>query len=386
MNPISGKSIYSGLSEKECIVMACNVRITRGVAKGIFRAAKEKDAAVVFEIAKSESDLSGGYTGMTPEDYKNNILEGNKDIGHDIWALHADHIGVKEGTPEEIEDVKKLIKAQIEAGFTSYAIDASHLFNFKGGNLKEELEDNIKATTELAHFIKENKTDDFGLEVEVGEIGREDEEGRILTKPEEAVTFISTLKDNDVEPDLLAIANGSAHGNTYDAEGNLIEQVSIDIPQTIAVGKALHEAGLHIGIAQHGITGTPLHIIKDKFPKKYLKKGNVGTHWLNLVWEVFEEKRPELYKKIWNWTLENYADPKKKDLEIFGKNSKHAIKEFYDEIYNMDEECKKTIEEKAYQEALKFFDAFGAYGVPILLEKNYNNLESGTKVAFFRYK
>ena len=53
MNPISGKSIYSNLKDKECIVMACNVRMTKGVAKGIFRAAKEKDAAVVFEIAKS---------------------------------------------------------------------------------------------------------------------------------------------------------------------------------------------------------------------------------------------------------------------------------------------------------------------------------------------
>lgn len=370
MNPISGKSIYANLKEKECIVMACNVRITKGVAKGIFKAAKEKDAAVVFEIAKSESNLEGGYTGMTPADYKNNILEGNKDVGHDIWALHADHIGVKEGTEEELEDVKKLIKSQIDAGFTSYAIDASHLFNFEGGNLKEELEENIKATTELAKYIKENKKDDFGLEVEVGEIGREDNDGRILTKPEEAVTFISALKENGIEPDLLAIANGSAHGNTYDAEGNLIEQVSIDIPQTIAVGKALHEAGLHVGIAQHGITGTPLHIIKDKFPKQYLKKGNVGTHWMNLVWEIFESKRPDLYKKIWNWTLENYQDPKKKDLEIFGKNSKHAIKEFYDEIYNMDEECEKTVEEKAYQEAIKFFDAFNAEGTAKMVREN----------------
>lgn len=370
MKPISGKKIYSNLKDQECIVMACNVRVTKGVAKGIFRAAKEKDAAVVFEIAKSESNLEGGYTGMTPEDYKNNILEGNSEIKHDIWALHADHIGVKEGTTEELDEVKKLIKAQIEAGFTSYAIDASHLFNFEGGNLREELQGNIEATTELARFIKENKKDSFGLEVEVGEIGKKDEDGRVLTTPEEAVTFISALKENDVEPDLLAIANGSAHGNTFDADGNIIEQVSIDIPQTIAVGKALQEAGLNVGIAQHGITGTPLEIIKDKFPKQYLKKGNVGTHWLNLVWEIFESRRPEFYKKIYDWTLDNYADPDKKDIEIFGKNSKHAIKEFYDEVYNMNEECEKAVEEKAYSEAIKFFDAFNAEGTASKVREN----------------
>ncbi|NQV00032.1 MAG: class II fructose-bisphosphate aldolase [Parcubacteria group bacterium] len=370
MNPISGKSIYSNLKDQDCIVMACNVRVTKGVAKGIFRAAKKKDAAVVFEIAKSESNLEGGYTGMTPEDYKNNILEGNKEIGHDIWALHADHIGVKEGTEEELDEVKKLIKAQIEAGFTSYAIDASHLFNFEGGNLEEELKDNVKATTELAKYIKEEKQEDFGLEVEVGEIGKKGDDGRILTTPEEAVTFIKALKGNGVEPDLLAIANGSAHGNTFDADGNLVEQVSIDIPQTIAVGKALQEAGLEVGIAQHGITGTPLSIVKDKFPKQYLKKGNVGTHWLNLVWEIFEQMRPEFYKKIYDWTLENYAEEGKSDMEVFGKNSKHAIKEFYDEFYNMDEGCEKAVEEKAYNEAVKFFDAFNAEGTGKIVREN----------------
>ena len=62
----------------------------------------------------------------------------------DIWALHADHITVKTGSPAEIEETKQLIDAQMQAGYTSFAIDASHLFNFEGKTVREELEPNIQ--------------------------------------------------------------------------------------------------------------------------------------------------------------------------------------------------------------------------------------------------
>jgi len=81
-----------------------------------------------------------------------------------------------------------LIDAQVAAGYTSFAIDASHSSTSKEKNVREELEKNIVATTDLAHHIKNRmKGKDFGLEVEVGEIGRKDGQGLILTKPEEAV-------------------------------------------------------------------------------------------------------------------------------------------------------------------------------------------------------
>jgi fructose-bisphosphate aldolase, class II len=368
MKPISGHVMFNALKKKEAIIMACNIRVIPGVTKGIFRAAKETDSAIIFEIAKSESDLNGGYTGNTPEMYAKLIIEANE-INHDIWVLHADHIGIKKGNKEEMIKVKELVKHQIDAGFTSFAIDASHIFNFEGKNVEEELEGNIKATVELANFIKEN-LDSFGLEVEVGEIGRENNDGMVLTTPKEAVTFIRKLNENNIFPDLLAIANGSAHGNTYDAEGNLIEQVTIDIPQTIAIGEALIEENLFVGIAQHGITGTPLKTVKESFPKQYLRKGNVGTHWQNLVWDVLEEYEPELYKKIWNWTIKTHAKPGKSDIEIFGKNSKLAIKEFYNELYDLNENTLDIIEEKAYNDALKFIDAFNSKGTAEIVRKS----------------
>ena len=369
MRPVPGDVMFDSLKDEKCIIMACNTRITKGVVKGIMKAAKEMDAAVIFELAKSESNLEGGYTGLTPDEYCLTVNSVALDVGFDIYALHADHIGIKKGNAEEMEDVKKLVKGQIDAGYSSFAIDASHIFDFDAKTCEAELAGNIKATVELAGFIKANKKESFGLEVEVGEIGRKDTGGLILTKPEEAVCYISSLKKAGVEPHMLAIANGSAHGNTFDSEGNQIEQVSIDIPQTIAVGKALRDAGHDVTIAQHGITGTPLSIIKDKFPKDYIRKGNVGTHWMNIVWDIFKEKEPELYKEIWDWTIENHGSADKKDIETFGKKSKLAITVFKDKIYAMSPETEKAVEEKAYVEAKRFFDAFNAEGTASIVRK-----------------
>ena len=66
--PISGSGILRGISGTKTIIMATNTRITT-VAKGIFKAAKDTDSAVFVELARSECDLSGGYTGLTPGDF-----------------------------------------------------------------------------------------------------------------------------------------------------------------------------------------------------------------------------------------------------------------------------------------------------------------------------
>ena len=117
------------------------------------------------------------------------------------------------------------------------------------------------------------KGKDFGLEVEVGEIGRKDGEGLILTQPAEAVEFIKALNENEVFPHVIAIANGSTHGHTYDANGNVVAQPPIDMPQTKAIANALRDNHLQVGIAQHGITGTPRELINLHFPKGDIIKG-----------------------------------------------------------------------------------------------------------------
>ena len=362
--PIPGSTILRGVSGQKTIVMAANARIAM-VAQGIFKAAKDTDSAVFLELARSECDLDGGYTGLTPKDFSEKMREAAKAAQFEIWALHADHITVKTGSPAEIDQTKQLIDAQIQAGYTSFAIDASHLFNFEGKTVREELEPNIRATTELALFIKNRmKGRDFGLEVEVGEIGRKDGHGLILTKPTEAVEFISALHENGIYPQVLAIANGSTHGHTYDDNGNVVEQLSIDIPQTRAIARALRDNNLSVGIAQHGITGTPRELINLHFPKGDIIKGNVGTFWQDIVFATLKVYEPALYKEIQEWTLAKYkaANPGKKDSQIFDGNCKFAIKEFFKDLYAVDEDTKNAIQAMAYAESLVFFRAFGSYG------------------------
>jgi fructose-bisphosphate aldolase class II len=286
-------------------------------------------------------------------------------VGFDAWALHADHISIKKGDAAEIAGTKDLIDAQIAAGYTSFAIDASHLFNFEGKNVRQELEKNIEATADLALFIKSRmKEKEFGLEVEVGEIGRKDGQGLVLTRPEEAVEFIRALNERDVYPHVLAIANGSSHGHSYDANGNVVEQLSIDIPQTQKIARALRDNKLHVGIAQHGITGTPRDLINLHFPKGDIIKGNVGTFWQDIVFDTLKVYEPALYGDIRNWTLEKFRpqNPGKQDRQIFDGNCKFAIKEFFREIYAVDEDTNRAIRAMAYAESLVFFRAFSSAG------------------------
>jgi len=370
-HPIPGSTILKGVAGHKAIVMAANVRITM-VAEGIFRAAKDTDSAVFMELARSESDLTGGYTGLKPQDFSDRMRNAAEAVQCDVWALHADHISINKGDAKEIQGTKDLIDAQIKAGYTSFAIDASHLFNFEGKTVREELAENIRVTTDLAHHIKSRMDEqEFGLEVEVGEIGRKDGQGLVLTRPEEAVEFIRALNENGVSPNVLAIANGSSHGHTYDANGNVVEQLSIDINQTKAIAKAMRDAKMKVGIAQHGITGTPRDLINLHFPKGDIIKGNVGTFWQDVVFSVFKVYEPALYKDIQNWTLDKYRplNPGKQDRQIFDGNCKFAIKEFFRDIYAVDKETERAIQAMAYAESLVFFRAFGSYGTASLIRK-----------------
>ncbi|SES76167.1 fructose-bisphosphate aldolase [Methanococcoides vulcani] len=372
--PIPSSLMFKSLLDKDTIIMTANPRIAL-VMNGIMRAAKDMDAPLIFELARSECNLEGGYSGLKPSDLSRMARESAKEVGFDMWALHADHIGIKKGTDEDIESTKALVSGQIDAGFTSFAIDASHLFNFQGGNLREELADNIDATTKIGLHIKENMgTKEYGLEVEVGEIGREDDHGRVLTSPEEAVTFIKALNENGVFPHFLAIANGSAHGNTYDSNGNLVEQVSIDIDQTVAVAKALKDNELDVRIAQHGITGTPRDLIHNQFPHGDIVKGNVATFYQNIVWDIFKVYEPELFNDIRNWTISTYKEkaPGKGDNEIFGKFSKFAVKQFFDRIYSVGDDTKAAIDAMCYAETLMFIKAFKGQGTAQIVRESIN--------------
>lgn len=324
--PVNGRDAYRALAAHETIVMACNIRIPL-VVPGIMRAAKELDAVVAFELAKTEGDLKGGYTGMTPEIFVRTLIAAAKKAEFDTpFIIHGDHITVKNTTEAEIEGARALIAAELAAGYTSFAIDAS--FN--------EIPDNARITASLAGPIVEKQ---LGLEVEVGEIKSAGTEAHLSTV-EEAVDLMERLTAAVIRPDLLAINNGSKHGNYLEGE-----KISIDLERTGQIYRAIH-GRFGVSIAQHGITGTPLHLV-GKFASFGIRKGNVGTQWQNIAHAGLP---PELMGRMRDWA------------KGAGKDIKFATRQFKAEIDAVPAPFAEAIEKAAYEEAKRLFQAFRASG------------------------
>ncbi|UCC80150.1 MAG: class II fructose-bisphosphate aldolase [Candidatus Zixiibacteriota bacterium] len=330
---INGKDIFENIRDEKIIVMACNTRI-KHVIPGIMKAAMETDSLVAFEMAKSESDLKGGYTGMTPQDYFDTVIGYADEIGYDRpFVIHGDHLTVKTTKEEDIKATEDLIAEQLNAGYTCYALDAS--FN--------EEEDNIAITSRMARPIVEMG---FGLETEVGEIKSVGSSGEITTV-EEARTFVEGLLDNGITPHLLGINNGSKHGNYLEGE-----EISIDLERTGECYEAVKKHG--VCIAQHGITGTPLHLV-GRFADYGIRKGNVGTQWQNIAHKNLPD---DLMTEMKNWASEA------------GKDIKFATRQFFNEIGDIPDKYKKAMEEESRKAAIEFFEAFRAVGsAKMLAEK-----------------
>jgi fructose-bisphosphate aldolase class II len=308
------------------IIMACNTRI-KHVIPGIMRAAEELDALVAFELTATEGGLDGGYTGQTPSQFVTTLIEyAEKAKFSKPFIVHADHVTIKNSSAAELEAAKMLLQAQLAAGYTSFALDAS--FN--------PAADNIRITAELAGPLQQLG---LGLEVELGEVtpvGRESN----LTTVADVEEFLSGLAARGIRPHLLAMDNGSKSGNYLD--GQLI---NIDLQRSGDIFAAARRFGVS-GLVQHGITGTPLRIV-GKLAEYGIRKGNIGTLWQNVAHAGLP---PELVDDMRDWSREQRRD------------IKYATAHFADRINTIPSEDAQLIADLAYREAKEFITAFHAKG------------------------
>jgi fructose-bisphosphate aldolase class II len=233
---------------------------------------------------------------------------------------------VRNTTAEELAAAETLLLSQIAAGFTSFAIDAS--FN--------PLQENIRIVNILAgHVIAEG----YGLEVELGEIKPVGSDS-IPTSVAETEEFLEGLAACGVNPLLLSIDNGSKSGNYLDGQ-----KINIDLAGTMDIYRAAHAYGV-AGLVQHGITGTPLHIV-GKLADYGIRKGNIGTLWQNIAHAGLPL---DLMDTMRLWARQNRRD------------IKYATKIFKAEIDAIPEDDARQIHEMAYREAKEFLTAFRAKG------------------------
>lgn len=162
--PIPGHMLFEALQPPSEIVLAVNPRTSFEEIVGILQAAKDTENIVILELALSEMNMQGGYTGLTPYTSAERIRKAAEKVGWYGYVLHADHVQIGRKTRtvdrDELENVKKELEARINAGFTSFAIDASHLFDRNAKKVEDQLRNIADVSVEMFKYI-ESKVGDL---------------------------------------------------------------------------------------------------------------------------------------------------------------------------------------------------------------------------------
>ncbi|MEG0469622.1 MAG: class II D-tagatose-bisphosphate aldolase, non-catalytic subunit [Longicatena sp.] len=115
--------IYSCCSANDYVIEAALAR------------AKRDHSCVLIEATANQVDQNGGYTGMTPMDFRNFVMEKAKAIDFDESRvfLGGDHLGPLTFASNDEEEAMKLseelVRCYVAAGFTKIHIDTSMKVN-----------------------------------------------------------------------------------------------------------------------------------------------------------------------------------------------------------------------------------------------------------------
>jgi fructose-bisphosphate aldolase class II len=251
---VSGKVIDQALVAKgKAMTIAANGR-NSFIIRGALMAAQRADAALLIEIARSESNYC-------PTNFYNIALHVDSicnELGITIpVAIHADHYGIK--SEADIPFAKMEIPSMFDAGITSIAVDASHMPDAE----------NLLANLELNPCIPKWA----GLETEVGEI--KGDQG--LSTVEDASFLIKGLNAHGIFPDWIALNNGSTHGLEASGQG-------IQVELTAKIHKAIEQYG--VSGAQHGTSGNNSDKLRAITAGTHTTKANVATALQMVSWGV----------------------------------------------------------------------------------------------------
>lgn len=101
------------------------------VIEAVLEKARDDNAVCLIESTANQVDQNGGYSGMTPADFKAFVLEKAKETGTDpaLIYLGGDHLGplTVQNLPEKeaMAYAEQLVHDYVKAGFTKIHIDTS---------------------------------------------------------------------------------------------------------------------------------------------------------------------------------------------------------------------------------------------------------------------
>ncbi len=249
---VSGKVIDRAMTAKgKAMTIAANGR-SLFVIRGALKAAQRANAAIIVEIARSEST----YCAVNFWNIARQVDAVCNELGITIpVAIHADHYGIK--SEADIPFAKVEIPSMFEAGVTSIAIDASHMPDDK----------NLLANLELYEYVPAWSS----LETEVGEI--KGSEG--LSTVDDASFLIRGLNAHNISADWIALNNGSVHGLEASGQGIQVE-LTADIHNNLEPYR--------VSGAQHGTSGNNSDRLREIAGRTNTTKANVATALQMVSW------------------------------------------------------------------------------------------------------
>jgi fructose-bisphosphate aldolase, class II len=239
--------------------------------QAIFQAAHDLKSPLIIQ-ASNGANIFQSWKGDEPEDVfrgarriKDLAEVYAKDYPDLNYALHLDH-----GSSFEI------VKACIDAGFSSVMIDGSHL----------SLDENIELTRKVIDYAHEKGV---SVEGELGTLGgkshSETTDSIIYTRSEDVVRFV-----NETGVDALAICWGTRHGHNKAVDGILDLR-----PEIIKDSyEALKKEKLKCYLVSHGSSTVPFkyvqqinqhlgYVVSSGVPLEYVKLAiNNGIRKINI--------------------------------------------------------------------------------------------------------
>ncbi|MBI4845849.1 MAG: fructose-bisphosphatase class II [Candidatus Omnitrophica bacterium] len=428
---LRGRDLFDALEATEAgrkmIVPAFNIRVADLSYAGIIRAAKAKGSIIEFQKAKSEL----GYTHRDKKAILHNIYEFAQEVreacakeGFNDFIIKGDHLTTKvdeafltdkaaqeavkglfdrilatkdkaarkyiflnaledkkfmanantANAMKVIKEVFDMILAEVDAGYSVFAIDASWMpmpLNvritafFHGmipadraivegevgeidGNNNSTPADAVEFLTGVRYAeeieVSNPKTGEKRIVASTSEIkkGEEIDDAKLvkdaagnyveLYRGEGLINFIAA--EEFIRN--IAVKNGSAHGNQFDENNNPIPtKLKPRLTKSIhdTVNEFMKPYGIKVRVVQHGITGTPLENMQD-LRRVGIRSGHVGTQWQNLVWDELipaAKENTEVMKvveEILTWTANLFGKKYLSEADQTPERIKELVKRY----------------------------------------------------------
>lgn len=221
----------------------------RAAIRPVVEAALETRSPLIVEISQREL----GWFQLSPRDFREELERVITDLKFDLpFALHLDHTWEWD-----------VIKAAVEAGFTSVMIDAS----------SKPFAENVAMTREVVEYAHAHGV---SVEAELGKLTTTDKlesenDEEMYTDPGEAAQFV-----RQTGCDALAVSVGTAHG-VY-----MVKNPTIDFDRLAEIRRQI---GPETAIVLHGGSGLPPETVHRAIalPGGGISKLNVATDLENAL-------------------------------------------------------------------------------------------------------